>query len=139
MRNSRCVSIRAPDKGLRVWFAPEDQGREEGSQQLDEAIRLHDKLLLILSPESMVSEWVRTEIRKARKAEVRLGNRKLFPIRRGFRYHQRLGMLRRGHRKGPGGRGTRILHPGFLNWRDQWLKSAFKRLLKDLKPMKSTC
>ena len=31
-------------------------------EQIDEAIRLHDKLLLILSPHSMNSEWVKTEI-----------------------------------------------------------------------------
>ena len=53
------------DKGLRVWFAPEDvQGGKKLDEQIDEAIRVYDKLLLVLSPESMNSEWVRTEIRK---------------------------------------------------------------------------
>jgi hypothetical protein len=47
---------------------------------------LHDKLLLILSPHSMESEWVKTEIAKARKRELRdpegvLRRRVLFPIR----------------------------------------------------------
>jgi hypothetical protein len=55
-------------------------------EQIDEAIRLHDKLLLILSPHSMESEWVKTEIAKARKRELRdpkgvLKRRVLFPIR----------------------------------------------------------
>src|SRR5262249_20158911 len=50
-------------------------------EEIDSAIRVHDKLLLVLSPNSMSSEWVNTEIRKARKAEIKDGKRKLFPIR----------------------------------------------------------
>jgi hypothetical protein len=73
---------RLRDRGLRVWFAPEDvQGGKKLHEQIDEAIRYHDRLLLVLSPESMASESVRTEIRNARKAEIREGRRKLFPIR----------------------------------------------------------
>ena len=70
------------DKGLRVWFAPEDvKGGKKLHEQIDEAIRLHDKLLLVLSQESMGSEWVATEIRRTRKAERLENRRKLFPIR----------------------------------------------------------
>ena len=68
-------------KGVRCWFAPHDvQGGRKLHEQIDEAIRLHDKLLLILSPHSMKSEWVKTEISKARRREVRDGARVLFPI-----------------------------------------------------------
>ncbi len=58
-------------KGVRCWFAPEEMkaGRKL-HEQIDEAIRLHDKLLLILSEHSMSSEWVGTEILKARKREI---------------------------------------------------------------------
>ena len=39
-------------KGVRCWFAPHDiKGGRKIHEQLDEAIRLHDKLLLILSGE----------------------------------------------------------------------------------------
>lgn len=70
------------DKGVRCWFAPHDvRGGKKLHEQIDEAIRLHDKLLLILSPASMDSEWVKTEISKARKREVKEGRRVLFPIR----------------------------------------------------------
>lgn len=69
-------------KGVRCWFAPHDvQGGRKLHEQIDEAIRLHDKLLLILSPDSMNSEWVKTEIAKARKREVRDLARVLFPVR----------------------------------------------------------
>jgi hypothetical protein len=37
-------------------------------EQIDEAIRVHERLLLILSPNSTNSEWVKMEIRKAGKA-----------------------------------------------------------------------
>jgi hypothetical protein len=50
-------------------------------EQIDHQIRVHDKLLLVLSEESIRSEWVLTEIRRARRAEERDGKRKLFPIR----------------------------------------------------------
>lgn len=67
--------------GLRVWFAPKDlrPGRKV-LDQIDRAIHSHDKLLLILSEHSMKSEWVRTEIRRARHRERRESRRVLFPV-----------------------------------------------------------
>ena len=66
---------------VRCWFAPHDMaGGKKINEQIDEAIRLHDKLLLILSPDSMKSPWVETEISKARKREVRDDRRVLFPV-----------------------------------------------------------
>ena len=54
------------------WFAPHDvRGGKELFKQIDEAIRVHEKVLLILSAKSMKSEWVKTEIARARKREVR--------------------------------------------------------------------
>ncbi len=59
---------------LRVWFAPEDmQGGQKLIEQIDRAIQVNDRLLLVLSEHSMNSEWVKTEIRKARQAELALG------------------------------------------------------------------
>lgn len=37
---------------------------------VDEAIRVYDRLLLILSHESMSSAWVKTEVAKAHEKEV---------------------------------------------------------------------
>jgi TIR domain len=68
-------------KGVRCWFAPHDVQRgRKLHDQIDEAIRTHEKLLLILSPHSMNSEWVKTEIAKARKREVREKIQVLFPV-----------------------------------------------------------
>jgi hypothetical protein len=70
------------DNGVRCWFAPHDvQGGKKLHEQIDEAIRMHERLLLILSPNSMNSEWVKTEIRKARKRERMEKKRVLFPVR----------------------------------------------------------
>jgi uncharacterized protein YjbI with pentapeptide repeats/DNA-binding CsgD family transcriptional regulator len=67
---------------VRCWFAPHDvQAGKKLYEQIDEAIRKHDKVLLVLSPASMASEWVRTEIAKARSREMREKRRVLFPIR----------------------------------------------------------
>ena len=67
---------------LRVWYAPEDlQGGKKLYDQIEEAIRVYDKLLIVLSEHSLKSEWVMTEIRNARKREQDTGKRKLFPIR----------------------------------------------------------
>ena len=80
---------------LRVWFAPEDmQGGRKLIEQIDRAIQVNDRLLLVLSEHSLNSEWVQTELRKAHHAELRLPKssetsevfsqhqrQKLFPIR----------------------------------------------------------
>ena len=51
------------NKGVRCWFAPHNiQGGKKVHEQIDEAIRLYDRLLLIISKASMNSEWVKTEI-----------------------------------------------------------------------------
>ncbi len=73
---------RMQQEHLRVWYAPEDmKGGKKTHEQIDQAIRVHDKLLLVISEESMKSEWVETEIYKARQREVSENCRVLFPVR----------------------------------------------------------
>src|SRR5215471_13773510 len=69
-------------KGVRCWYAPEDiKGGKKLHEQIDTAIRVYDKLLVVLSAHSMNSEWVKTEIAHARQQEVTQNRRMLFPIR----------------------------------------------------------
>jgi hypothetical protein len=69
------------NNSVRCWFAPHDiAGGKKIHDQIDEAIRVYDRLLLILSESSMVSEWVRTEIANARQKELEHGRQVLFPI-----------------------------------------------------------
>jgi uncharacterized protein YjbI with pentapeptide repeats len=69
------------NKGIRCWFAPENmKGGKKLYDQINEAIRVHDKLLLVLSESSMNSDWVATEIKRARKREKLEKKQMLFPI-----------------------------------------------------------
>lgn len=79
---ARRLYSRMRDEHLRVWFAPEElKGGEKLREQIDRAIQVHDRLLIVLSEHSLCSKWVETEIRRARATEVREKRRKLFPIR----------------------------------------------------------
>lgn len=70
------------NSGVRCWFAPHKmKGGEKIHEQIDEAIRIYDRLLLVLSEESMKSRWVKTEIANARRKEAEQGRKVLFPIR----------------------------------------------------------
>jgi hypothetical protein len=70
------------NKGVRCWFAPHDLPIGAKTwDAIDEAIKLRDKLLLILSGNSIASDWVEDEVNKA-FAEERDRNRLvLFPVR----------------------------------------------------------
>src|SRR6266702_3339763 len=69
-------------KGVRCWFAPEDlKWGEKIRTGIDEAIHLHDKLLLILSKHSVASGWVEHEVKSALAKERKEKRIVLFPIR----------------------------------------------------------
>jgi uncharacterized protein YjbI with pentapeptide repeats len=54
------------DKGVRCWLATEDlKIGDPFRQRIDESIRLHDKLLLVLSEHSVQSSWVQDEVEAA--------------------------------------------------------------------------
>ena len=55
-------------------------GGRKVHDQIDEAIKVYDKLLLILSDASMTSTWVKTEIANARAKEDQQKRQILFPI-----------------------------------------------------------
>ena len=68
-------------RGVRCWFAPHDiQGGKRIHDQIDQAIRTYDRLLVILSRESMSSGWVEEEIESARQKELHSQSNVLFPI-----------------------------------------------------------
>jgi hypothetical protein len=124
------------NKGVRCWFAPHDvQGGRKLHEQIDEAIRLHDKLLLILSPHSMESEWVKTEIAKARKREVRDQRRVLFPIRLApFETLRDWECFDADTGKDSAREIREYFIPDFSNWKNHdSYQEAFQRLISDLK------
>ncbi len=70
------------DKGVRCWFAPEDlKIGDELRPTFDQAIRVRDKLLIVLSDTSIERPWVKREVEQALDEEARRGELVLFPIR----------------------------------------------------------
>lgn len=122
-------------KGVRCWFAPHDmRSGQKVHEQIDEAIRVYDKLLLILSPASMESEWVRTEISKAHKREIKEGKRILFPISIcSFETLRDWECFDADAGKDSAREIREYFIPDFSNWKDHdAYKLAFDRLLDDL-------
>ncbi len=121
---------------MRCWFAPEEMkaGRKV-YEQIDEAIRLHDKLLLVLSEHNMKSEWVNTEIAKARKRELKDGKRVLFPEWLvGFEALRDWECFDADAGKDSAREIREYFIPDFSNWKEHdSYQTAFQRLVKDLK------
>jgi len=70
------------NKSVRCWFAPHDL--PIGAKiwdAIDAAIRVHDKVLLILSENSILSDWVEDEVNKAFAEERDKKRTVLFPVR----------------------------------------------------------
>lgn len=70
------------NNGIRTWLSTEDlKIGDRFRAEIDEAIRLHDKLLLVLSALSISSAWVESEVETAMERERRTGRKVLFPVR----------------------------------------------------------
>jgi hypothetical protein len=125
------------DNGVRCWFAPHDvQAGKKLHEQIDSAIRLHERLLLLLSHNSIHSEWVKTEISKARKREVKEGKRVLFPIGLNISYEELQDWECFDADRGKdSAREIREYYiPDFTRWKEHdSYQEEFKKLLRDLK------
>jgi uncharacterized protein YjbI with pentapeptide repeats len=121
---------------LRVWYAPEDmKGGKKLHEQIFEAIQIHDRLLLVLSDASINSEWVMTEVRKARDTERRELRRKLFPIRLvDFDRLRSWSCFDADSGKDLAVEVRQFFVPDFSDWKNHdSFEKAFQRLLRDLK------
>jgi TIR domain-containing protein/pentapeptide repeat protein len=113
---------------VRCWFAPEDlKWGERIRTGIDEAIRMHDKLLLILSKHSVASGWVEREVKTALTKEHKEKRTVLFPVR-----------VDNSVFECPFDWATEIRHErnigDFTHWKDHdAYQKAFTRLLRDLK------
>jgi hypothetical protein len=114
--------------GVRCWFAPEDLRIGDAVRKtIDQEIRLQNKLLVILSENSVKSEWVGGQVEAAFEEEIASNRLILFPIRLDETVMQTrddwAAAIRRRRHIGD-----------FSNWKDNIkYASAFKRLLRDLK------
>jgi hypothetical protein len=103
-------------------------------EQLSSAIRLHDRLLIVLSVNSMASEWVKTEIYNARQREIRERRRILFPVRLcSFEAIRDWQCFDADSGKDLAREIREYFIPDFSKWEDDAaFDSAFDRLLRDL-------
>jgi len=70
------------NKGVRCWFAPHDlRIGDKILDKIDEAIRLRDRVLLVLSEHSIKSDWVEDEVTAGFEEERKRGQIVLFPVR----------------------------------------------------------
>ncbi len=116
------------NKGVRCWYAPKDMRIGDPIRdRIDQSIRIHDKLLLILSEHSINSEWVGDEFESASEQEQRRNTTVLFPIR--------LDDAVMDTEKAWAAKLRKSRHIGdFTNWKDHdSYQNAFERLLRDLK------
>ena len=95
--------------------------------RIDQSIRIHDKLLLVLSEHSINSEWVEDEVEAAYEQERQRGKTVLFPIR--------LDPAVMDTGKAWAAKLRRSRHIGdFTRWKDNdAYQKAFERLMRDLK------
>jgi TIR domain len=115
-------------KNVRCWFAPEDlKIGDKLRPAFDEAIRVHDKLMVLLSGNSVGSPWVEKEVETAFEKERRQSRTVLFPIRLDE------AVMETNQAWAADIRRTR--HIGdFRDWKNHdSYKKAFERLLRDLK------
>lgn len=133
---ARRLYSRMRDEKLRVWFAPEDaQGGKKLYEQIERAIQLHDRLLIVLSEKSLQSKWVMTEIRRARKVELKENRRKLFPIRLvDYETLQAWECFDADTGEDLATEVRQYFIPDFSNWKEHdAFEEAFGRLLRDLR------
>ncbi|HZT57247.1 MAG TPA: toll/interleukin-1 receptor domain-containing protein [Pyrinomonadaceae bacterium] len=133
---ARRLYSRMREEKLRVWFAPEDvKGGEKLYEQIERAIQIHDRLLIVLSERSLESKWVMTEIRRARKVELRENRRKLFPIRLvDYETLQAWECFDADTGEDLASEVRQYFIPDFSNWKEHdAFEKAFERLLRDLR------
>ncbi len=116
------------NKGVRCWFAPEDlKIGDKFRNRIDESIRVYDKLLLVLSENSVSSRWVEKEVETALEREEEQKKTMLFPVR----LDNAVDELKVGWPADV----RRDRHIGdFTRWKDHdSYQKAFERLIRDLK------
>jgi hypothetical protein len=114
-------------QGVCCWFAPHDlRIGQEILDGLDGAIRLHEKVLLILSAHSIKSNWVKDEVTRSFEEERTRGQIVLFPIRLDDEVIES---------KEAWAANLRARNIGdFRNWKDDdGYKRGLERVLRDLK------
>ncbi len=116
------------ENGVRCWFAQEDMKIGDRIRpRIDQEIRIYEKFLVILSYNSIDSEWVGDEVEAALEEETNNRRNILFPIRLDDAILET--------QDDWAAKIKRRRHIGdFSGWQDEAkYQKAFERLLRDLK------
>jgi uncharacterized protein YjbI with pentapeptide repeats len=122
-------------KSVPCWFAPHDvRGGKKLHEQIVDAIRQYDRVLLVLSEHSMNSEWVKTEVANARKKEQLEKRSVLFPIGLvSYEAIEKWECFDADIGKDSAREVREYFIPDFSNWRDTVAyENAFQELIDDL-------
>ena len=118
-------------RNIRCWFAPEDlKIGDRFQERIEESVRAHDKLLLVLSENSINSSWVEREVQAALEKERQQQSNVLFPVR--------LDDAVMDSSRAWAAEIRRTRHIGdFRGWKDYTsFQSSLDRLLRDLGPLR---
>ena len=75
------LNVDLQKEGIRCWFAPEEMKMgDESRQRVNQQIRIHEKLLIVLSKFSIESAWIQQEVEAALEEEKNRDRSVLFPI-----------------------------------------------------------
>jgi uncharacterized protein YjbI with pentapeptide repeats len=126
------LAARLREEHLRVWDASETMQGWKTPEQMDQALRAFDNWLLVLSKNNLKSDWVLTEVRRARDAEAKQKCR-LFLMRL-----VDLDSIKKWFESAAGKDARQELGsqpiPDFSNWKDaDAFEAAFARLLKNMR------
>lgn len=115
-------------RAVRCWFAPEDlKIGDRFQERIEESILRCEKLLVVLSTDSVNSPWVEREVQAAVEKELRQSTTVLFPVRLDDAVMDCL------HSWAADIRRTRQIGD-FRNWKDHdSFQRSLDRLLRDLK------
>jgi hypothetical protein len=79
---ARKLVVHLREHGVRCWFAPDDLRIGESIRRsISKAIREHDRMLVLMSKNSVRSKWVESEVEIGFAEERRRGTDVLFPVR----------------------------------------------------------
>jgi uncharacterized protein YjbI with pentapeptide repeats len=114
------------NKGVRCWFAPHDlRIGKKILDEIDAAIRLRDRVLLILSEHAIKSDWVEDEVTAGFEEERKRGEEVLFPVR--------LDEMVLNTKEAWASKLRARLIGDFTRWKDHdAYKQSFERVLRDL-------
>jgi hypothetical protein len=114
------------NSGVRCWFAPHDlRIGDKILDEIDAAIRLRDKVVLILSEHSIKSDWVEDEVTAGFEEERKRGQIVLFPVR--------LDEVVMNTKEAWAAKLRARLIGDFQNWKDHdAYQQSFERVLRDL-------